>query len=241
MKKISIILFIVGFYVNAFSQENFTGSLKFVSSSIEDQENDTTTYFFSALRLLTVNNTEDNIKRQTTRRIIDMPTQKCYYINDKEKIVLEAEITNEYPTRNFKRFDSTKQVLGFKAHYYFSDMNVQNPTSNTENVYKIGIWVSDSLTIENIPDSLYLVNFKVYMGRIILGYEGRYYFDYGFMQDSSHAVSKLISLKREKLPDSLFQIGKGYTIEKYTKERYDELFIKLDYEEVLEMIKKNGY
>lgn len=241
MKKIIIILFAVGFYVNVFSQENFTGSLKFVSSSIEDQENDTTTYYFSALRLLMVGNDENSIKRQTTRRIIDMPSQKCYYINDKEKIALESEIKNEYPTRNFKRFDSCRQVLGLRAHYYYSDMKVQNPTTNTENRYKIGIWVSDSLSIGNTPDSLYLVNFKAYKGRIILGYEGWYYFDYGFMQDSGHAVSKLISLKREILPDSLFQIGKGYTIEKYTDERYNELFIKLDYEEVLEMIKKNGY
>ncbi len=240
MKKISIILFTVGFYANVFSQENFTGSLRFVSSSIEDQEIDTTTYYFSALRLLMVSNAENNIKRQTTRRIVDISSRKHYWINDREKIALEEDIKNEYPTRNFKRFDSCRQVLGFKARYYFSDMNVQNPTSNT-NRYKIGIWVSDSLSIGNIPDSLYLVNFKVYMGRIILGYEGRYYFDYGFMQDSSHAVSRLISIKKEQLPDSLFQIGKGYTIEKYTNERYDELFIKLDYEEVLEMIKKNGY
>ncbi len=240
MKKISIILFIVGFYVNVFSQENFTGSLKFVSSGIGETETYTVTYYISALRLLMVGNNENNIRRQTTRRIVDISSRKHYWINDREKIALEEDIKNEYPTRNFKRVDSTKPIFGFNARYYFSDMNVKNPTSNTDR-YKIGIWVSDSLSIGNIPDDLYLVNFNVYKGRIMVGDEGWYYFDYGFMQDSGHTVSRLISLKREKLPDSLFQIGKGYTIEKYTSERYDELFIKLDYEEVLEMIKKNGY
>ncbi len=221
------------------SQTGFTGTVVFISHNNDAPERDTVEYFFSSSRILLVDKTNHNKKRQSTRRIVDIATGKEYFINDREKVALEKEVTNEYPTRNFINVNRSERVLGYNCTVYSSEMTTVSPTSNKESNYKLKISVSDSLSIGNIPEDLYLVNFKVFKGKLILGYEGEYYFGDGL--ETSKAFSKMISIIPKSHPADLFEIGKNYTVEEYSKERYFKLFLELDEDEVQETLRKKGF
>ena len=227
---VTFVIFLCGFIAK--SQPCFEGVIIFCSSSIDDKITDTAEYYYSSSRILLIHKTIHNLKRQTTRRIVDIRARKQYWINDREKVALESDIENEYPKRNFKITGVDYKILEYDCKEYSSDMTVTNSSTHVENKYKVVVLVSGSLRLDSIPGDLYLVNFRVFKSNLILDYKGEYFF--GNMQKDAHTNSKLISIARKNIPSGLFEIGNGYNIESYTPERFEELFTRLDEEEILE-------
>ncbi len=236
MKRIRISLagiLLLIFTASAFSQARFEGRIQYASVNPVSLSIDTTEILIGGDRILMFSPMDDTAGTRI-KTIIDLTSKKQYWINDARKVALVSSIRDDYSLRDFQLQPGRVQVQGTSCRIYISEMDLRKNDKAGVEDYQTRLWVAETEMVSPRDTGLYLVNYGILKGRLIVKKESEIYFP---KNDKPRRYSLTLMKMEEMKPDAAgLQVPSGYQVIPFSMPVFLQYFERPGIERVLEMM-----